>query len=201
MAVRRYPGRPNPFAEQKAPRSKGGLGMGIGAVVFLIVLFGILLVVLYLIPPLMEDAVFPDIGIPYPTLFMIILGVIILVSIILMFRPGMYAGNRIGYRDRDPTTCQRVIKDGYDGPEVIISGPRESTFAEVCRANWLFKNVAQNSSWFIRDSQGNDVGNASLESVDDIFILAPEYRTEVQKEEPDKSEEISSIHDGVTYYD
>lgn len=199
MVVRRYPGSPNPFVEQKSKNTS--TGFGIGAVVFVIVLLGICLVVLYVIPPLMEDVVLPDIGIPYPTLFMIILGVTILVSIILMFRSGMYVGNRIGYRDRDPTTCQRVIKDGYDGPEVIISGPRESTFAEACRANWLFKNVEQNSSWFIRDSQGNDVGNVSLESVEGIFILVPEYRTEIQKEEPDKSDEISSINDGVTYYD
>ncbi|TFH10221.1 MAG: hypothetical protein E4H14_02890, partial [Candidatus Thorarchaeota archaeon] len=116
MAIRRYPGSPNPFVEQKS--KIGSKSMGIGAIVFVMVLFGILLAVLYLIPPLMETVVFPDIGIPYSTLFLIFLGCFVLVLGILMFRKGMYVANSTGYKERDPSIVQRVVKDGFDGAEV-----------------------------------------------------------------------------------
>jgi hypothetical protein len=110
-------------------------------------------------------------------------------------------GGSSRYKPQDPSTCMRVIKGGPDGQEFIISGPREVTFAQACKANWPFKSVPQKSGWFIRDAQDNDVTNASLETVDGIFILVPEYGKEVQKEETDESDEYSSIHDSVTYYD
>ena len=108
---------------------------------------------------------------------------------------------RFSFKDQDPSICKRVIKDGYDGVEIIISGPRNATFGEVCRDEWPFESVRRNSSWFIKDAKGNDVTNRSLESVDGILTLVPEYGSEHQKEERDVSDEYPSIHDSVTYYD
>ncbi|MHA1136320.1 MAG: hypothetical protein ACTSSE_07530 [Candidatus Thorarchaeota archaeon] len=56
--------------------------------------------------------------------------------------------------------------------EFIISSKIEETSADVCRANWHFERVNRKSNWFHRTS----------------------------KEEPDKSDEYSSIHDSVEYY-
>ncbi|TFG28913.1 hypothetical protein EU528_10485 [Candidatus Thorarchaeota archaeon] len=201
MGILRYPGRPIPFVEQKSPRQREGKGLGIGAVIFVITLFGILLAILYLVPPLMDDVEFQDIGIPYPTLFLIILGGLIVVSTILMLKPRMYVSSRIGYKERDPAICQRVIRDGIDGPELIISGPRESTFSQVCRDNWAFANVPQKTAWFIRDEKGNDVTNMPLGTADGVFTLIPEYASETSKQETSEADEYSSIHDSVTYYD
>ena len=78
------------------------------------------------------------------------------------------------YKAQDPSTCMRVIRDGQDGQEFIITGGREDTFTQVCRANWYFKSVKRKSKWFIKDERGNDVSDKSLQSVDGICILIPE---------------------------
>jgi hypothetical protein len=111
------------------------------------------------------------------------------------------AGGSSRYKAQDPDTCMKVIKDGPDGQEFIISGDREDTFAQACKANWYFERVNRKSAWYIKDERGNDVSDMPLGSVDGIFILVPEYGKGVQKKEPDESDEYSSIHDSVTYYD
>ena len=78
------------------------------------------------------------------------------------------------YKAQDPSTCMRVIRDGYDGQEFIITGDREDTFAQVCGANWYFKSVNRKSRWYIKDERGNDVSDKPIHSVDGIFILIPE---------------------------
>lgn len=83
-------------------------------------------------------------------------------------------GGSSRYKAQDPSTCTRVIKDGHDGQEFIITGGREDTFAQVCRANWYFKSVKRKSKWFIKDEHGNDVNDKPLQSVDGICILIPE---------------------------
>jgi hypothetical protein len=201
MSIRDYPGRPIPHLKKARKPAKMSGGMGIGALIFLIVLIGTFIAASYIIPPLLNDMVFPDIGIPYPTLFLIIIGIVILVSISLMVSSGMFAGERVGFRERDPSLCTRVIRDGIDGKEVLISGSREITFGQACRSDWLFQNTDQKSKWFIKDDHGNDVTDQSLESVDGVFILISDYSSGIQKEESDESEEYSSIHDSVTYYD
>jgi len=202
MTIRIYPGRTEPFVSQKAPRSKGGRGMGIGAVVFLIALLGILLVAAYLISPLMEDLVFPDIGIPYSTLFLIILGCIIVASIIGIAKSGLFHDRfAASYKEQDPSIYMRVIREGYDGAEFIITGDKEDTFAQACSANWQFVRINQKSKWFVKDEKGNDVTDRSLESVDGVFFIIPEYGSEILKEESDESDEYTSIHDSVEYYD
>jgi len=201
VAIRKYPSRTEPFVSQKSPHGRRGPGFGIGAVVFVLLLLGLSLLLVYVIPPLMDEMVFPDIGIPYSTLFFIILGFTVLVTIALMVRIGMYTDNRIMYRDRDPSICKRLIKDGPDGIEVIVSGGKRDTFAQACRDDWQFNSVSQKSKWFIKDEKGNDVSDRSLESSDGVFILIPEYGSEPSKAEPDESERYSSLHDSVEYYD
>jgi len=177
--------------------------MGIGAIIFIIVILGVLYLGIAVIPPLIEDMVLPDIGIPYSTLFFIVLGVIILAIIVVAVRGGggLSVGNRSVYKDRDASMRSRVIRDGPDGAEFIISDAKEETFGQACRKNWQFTSVNQNSKWFIKDEKGNDVTEKSLETIDGIFILIPEYGSQITKEEPDESDDISSIHDSVTYYD
>ena len=83
-------------------------------------------------------------------------------------------GGSSRYKPQDPSSCMRVIKDGPNGQEFIISGDREETFAEVCRANWYFESVKRKTKWFIKDERGNDVSDKPLGSVDGIFTLIPE---------------------------
>jgi hypothetical protein len=109
--------------------------------------------------------------------------------------------SRSRFKDRDPTRCTRVVQDGYDGPELIISGSCDDTFAQACRANWLFKSVNRKSKWFIKDERGNDVTDMPLRSVDGIFILCLEHGLKMKNLGSDESDEIHSIHDSVTYYD
>jgi hypothetical protein len=105
------------------------------------------------------------------------------------------------FKDLDPARCARVIQDGYDGPELIISGSCDDTFAQACRANWLFKSVNRKSKWFIKDERGNDVTEKPLRSVDGIFILYSEPGLKMKNLDSDESDENYSIHDSVTYYD
>lgn len=96
---------------------------------------------------------------------------------------------------------KRVIKDGYDGKEFIVAGDDNTTFGEACKNHWQFESVSRNSGWFIKDERGNDVTGMSLLAYDGISILIPEYGSEVKEKNADKSDEHSSIHDSVTYYD
>ena len=166
-----------------------------------LIILGVFYLALVVIPPLMEGMVLPDIGIPYSTLFFIVLGMIILAIIVVAVRGGLPVGSRSAYKDRDPSMRSRVIRDGPDGEEFIISDAKEETFGQACRKNWQFTSVNLKSKWFIKDAKGNDVTDRSLETIDGIFILIPEYGSEITKEEPDESDDISSIHDSVTYYD
>ena len=93
---------------------------------------------------------------------------------------------------------KRVIKDGIDGMEFIVSGDKETTFGQACKNHWQFESAKRDSGWFVKDTRGNDVTDMSLMSFDGICILVPEYGSEKKK---DSDESISSIHDSVTYYD
>ena len=96
---------------------------------------------------------------------------------------------------------KRVIKDGFDGAEFIVSGGSETTFGQACKDHWQFDSVSRNSGWFIKDERGNDVTDMFLTSFDGICILIPEYGSGKQKKENNKASEYTSIHDSVEYYD
>ena len=203
MSIRKLPGSPIPHIT-KARNTRGS--MGSKGAICLIVLGILLYVALDFILDLTDDFVFPDIGIPYPMLFIIIIGCVIVVIVVFTLKDtlkgGIVYGSRIGTRVtrvRDPSVCKRVIKDGFGGAEYIVSGDKETTFGQACKDHWQFESVSMNSSWYIKDSRGNDVTDLSLTSFDGICILVPEYGSEKKKKDSDES--ISSIHDSVTYYD
>jgi len=75
------------------------------------------------------------------------------------------------------------------------------TFAQACRLSWPFQSIDKKSSWFIQDERGNDVSERTLESSEGIFTLVPSYGSDIPKDETGKTDEYSSIHDGVEYYD
>ena len=104
-------------------------------------------------------------------------------------------------KDSESSIYKRVVKDGYDGREFIVSGDSETTFGQACKNQWQFESVGRNSGWYIKDKRGNDVTNMSLISFDGICILIPEYGSEKKTEDRDKVSVSSSIHDSVEYYD
>ena len=105
------------------------------------------------------------------------------------------------YKESESSIFKRVIKDGPDGNEFIVSGDTETTFGQACKDCWQFESVSRNSSWYIKDERGNDVTDMPLTSSDGICILIKEYGSGKQKKEHDKASESSSIHDSVEYYD
>jgi hypothetical protein len=183
-------------------KKRGPTNMGLGGLVFLIVIFGIMAAVAWILPLLLEDIVLPY-GISMADIFLMVMGVVMLLLIYAIVKGGLLSKDRfnVRYKERDPSVCSRVIRDGYDGAEFIITGDGEDTFGKACEANWQFQRVSSKSRWYIKDAKGNDVTDTSLATVDGIFILIPEYGSEISKAEPDESDEYSSIHDSVTYYD
>ena len=109
--------------------------------------------------------------------------------------------SRRHYKDSDSSIYKRVIKDGFDGKEFIVSGDSETTFGQACKNQWQFESVGRNSGWYIKDARGNDVTNMSLISFDGICVLIPEYGSEKQTEERDKASKYWSIQASVEYYD
>jgi len=150
----------------------------------------------------MDSLTFPDLGIPIPILFLGTLGLVIALSAYALVKGGLvYDRQFVRFEERDASICKRVIKDGPDGDELVISGERNVTFAQACRMNWFFQSIDKKSRWFIQDERGNDVSDRTLESIDGVFTLNSAYGSEIQKDESGKQEEYSSIHDSVEYYD
>jgi len=107
------------------------------------------------------------------------------------------------YRDPDPTICQRVVKDGIDGAEYLISGTQEETFGHACKEHWQFVKTDKHSSWIIKDERGNDITNSALESYDSIAIIVGTFGSDyfTGESESDLPSEYTSIEDGTEYYD
>ena len=201
----KLPGSPIPHIT-KARNTRGSTGFK-GAIC-LIVLGILLYVALDYFINFMDDFVLPDIGIPYPILFIIFIGCVILVIAVSTLKGtlkgGIVHGSIIGTRvtrDRDPSVCKRVIKDGYDGIEFIVSGDKETTFGQACKNHWQFVSVKRDSGWFVKDERGNDVKEMSLISYDGICMLIPEYGSVKLKDKRDEASKYSSIQDSVEYYD
>ncbi|TFH10222.1 MAG: hypothetical protein E4H14_02895 [Candidatus Thorarchaeota archaeon] len=97
------------------------------------------------------------------------------------------------YNESDHSIFMRVIKDGYDGKEFIVSGDSETTFGQACKNQWQFESVSRNSSWYIKDERGNDVTDMFLISSDGICILISEYGSEKKTKDRDKASRYSSI--------
>lgn len=179
-----------------------GPSMCWGLAVFLILIVGGYIIAMNVLAPLVDSMPFPDLGISFPILFLFFMGIVIALAAFALVKGGRaYDKQFETFEERDPSICKRIIKDGPDGVELVISGDRNMTFAQACRLNWPFQSIAKKSSWFIQDERGNDVTESTLESTEGIFTLVPSYGSDIQKDETEKTDEYSSIHDGVEYYD
>ncbi|MHA2027049.1 MAG: hypothetical protein ACW98U_14205 [Candidatus Thorarchaeota archaeon] len=102
------------------------------------------------------------------------------------------------YEPADPSLYTRAVRDGRDGAEYLISGAKTTLFRKACLDNWQFVKVDKKSNWTIVDERGNDVSNEPMSRFDGVFTLIGSY---TQDEPSDESDEYSSIHDSVEYYD
>ena len=171
----------------------------------LVILFGFLLyVALGYILSLTDDFVLPDIGIPYPILFIILIMILtvssILVIVVSLIKDGIVKGSNRS-RVRDPSIIKRVIKDGFGGDGYIVSGDEEDTFGQACKNHWQFVSVKRDSGWFVKDERGNDVTEMTLISYDGVCMLIPEYGSVKPEDKRDEATKYSSIQDSVEYYD
>lgn len=137
-------------------------------------------------------------------LFFFVLILILVLGLYMCFTDSMKSNKKLKrYRERDPTICERVIKDGSDGPEYLISGPQEETFGQACKEQWQFLKTDKHSSWIIKDERGNDITNSPLGSYDSIAIIVGTYGSEyfTGEAESDLPSEYTSIEDGTEYFD
>jgi len=146
-----------------------------------------------------------DLGIVPMTflVFFIVIGVVLL-GLFDVFRKSMMRYKVLNrYEEPDPLICKRVVKEGYNGKEYIITGTPEETFGSVCRTQWQFEKISQRSSWIIVDERGNDITNSILLSYDSIAVLVDTYDREyLQPDAPSSlASEFTSIDQGTEYLD
>jgi hypothetical protein len=134
--------------------------------------------------------------------FVIIL--IVVLGLYYAFKDSMAGNKRLKkYQERDPTICERVVKDGPDGAEYLISGFEKVTFRNACREHWQFVKTRKSSSWIVKDERGNDITDSSLESFDGIAMIVGTYGAEYYtgESESDLPSDYTSIEDSTEYYD
>jgi hypothetical protein len=79
-----------------------------------------------------------------------------------------------GYKEQDPSIRRRVVRDGFEGEEIIVCGSEETTFAQACKDHWYFEATSMDSQWHIEDDYGNDITDKSLVHFEGISILIPD---------------------------
>ncbi|MHA2425518.1 MAG: hypothetical protein ACXAEF_12075, partial [Candidatus Thorarchaeota archaeon] len=99
-----------------------------------------------------------------------------------------------------------VVADPLSDEEHIISGKPEWTYRETCVREWPFKSISKSGDWIIKDEKGNDISNTPLDRYNGIasieYTISERTSTDEYKEKSDdRSDEYSSIDQGVTYYD
>ncbi|MHA2374228.1 MAG: hypothetical protein ACXAEB_14555 [Candidatus Thorarchaeota archaeon] len=111
-------------------------------------------------------------------------------------------------RPRDSSMIQRVIVNRENEREYIVEGLPYTTFRDACIENWPFKGIGQRSKWIINDERGNDITSEPLESYNGIAFIVGTIMSfqEIQmreqvKELQDRSDEYSSMDEGVEFYD
>ena len=107
---------------------------------------------------------------------------------------------------KDPSHISRVVSDPNSNEEYIISGEPNLTFRAACLTDWSFKHIPRSGNWIIKDERGNDISNTRLVDYDSVAIM--DYRKpeepsieEYRKKLDDRSDEYTSIDQGVTFYD
>ena len=102
------------------------------------------------------------------------------------------------YSEPNPRSFRRVVRDGIEGVEKLVTGSEKTTFREACLDNWQFKSVVRKSDWMVRDERGNDVTDQPLSRFDGVLYIEGDYPI---MESSNESDEYTSIHDSVEYYD
>lgn len=123
--------------------------------------------------------------------------------------PAKSKGSYAPQKNRNPSYIARVIAYRNGNEEYIVSGEPSSTFREVCLIDWPFSSISKSSQWDVVDERGNDISNSTLESYHGIaeirvrgIVMTRGYHVGTPNEsQEDKSEEYTSIHQGVTFYD
>jgi len=136
-------------------------------------------------------------------IFLVIIGIVLLGLYYAFVESMARSKAQKKYSDPDPTQCRRVVKDGIDGADYLISGPLKESFGQACRNNWQFEKTDKHSSWIVKDERGNDITNSPLESYDSIAMIVGTFGSEyfTGESESDIPSEYTSIEDGTEYYD
>lgn len=172
-------------------------GIGVFLAGCFIIIFYFILAINGILPP---HALLPNV---FPSFVIFVLFCTTLVTVwVLQFGVFSQAFSRSRYLNRysdpNPSLFSRVVRDGIDGVEKLVTGSEVTTFREACLDNWQFKSVIQKSNWMVRDDRGNDVTDLPLSRFDGILVIEGEYPT---METSNESDEFTSILDSVEYYD
>ncbi len=174
---------------------KKGIGVFLGGC-FVIILYYILGINGILPPYALLPNVFPG--------FVIFILFCTTIVTVLVIQFGIFsrAISRLKYLNKyskpNPRLYRRAVRDGIEGVEKLVTGFETTTFREACIDNWQFKSVDKKSNWMVRDDRNNDVTDKPLSCFDGILIIEGEYPT---METSSESDEFTSIHDSVEYYD
>jgi len=123
--------------------------------------------------------------------------------------PAKSRGSYAPQKKRNPSHIARVLVYRNGNEEHIVNGEPSSTFREVCLIDWPFSSISKSSQWDVVDERGNNISNSTLESyygiaeirVRGIVTTRGYHVGEPNGFHDDKSEEYTSIDQGVTYYD
>jgi hypothetical protein len=107
---------------------------------------------------------------------------------------------------KDPNHISRVVGDTNTKEEYIIFGAPDWSYRTALLSDWPFNNVSKSGDWIVKDERGNDISNTPLERYDSIASIEyhiPEKSSieEYREKSDDRSDEYTSIDQGVTYYD
>jgi hypothetical protein len=75
-------------------------------------------------------------------------------------------------------TITRTVKLDGEQKDYFIEGEGETPLKDVLLSNWPFHDLDSDSSWIIRDSQGNDITNNPLSSLSGTAIVVIKEDTE-----------------------
>ncbi len=172
-------------------------GIGVFLAGCFIIIFYFILAINGILPP---HALSPNV---FPSFVIFVLFCTTLVTVwVLQFGVFSQAFSRSRYLNRysdpNPSLFSRVVRDGIEGVEKLVTGSEKTTFREACLDNWQFKSVVRKSDWMVRDERGNDVTDQPLSRFDGVLYIEGDYPI---MESSNESDEYTSIHDSVEYYD
>ena len=172
-------------------------GIGVFLVGCLVIILYFILAISGILPPY---ALHPNV---FPSFVLFVLFCTTLVTVMVLqfgvFSRAMSRSRYLNkYSEPNPRLFRRVVRDGIDGVEKLVTGSETTTFREARLNNWQFKSVIKKSNWMVRDERGNAVTDQPLSRFDGILVIEVEYPN---MESSNEFDEFASIHDSVEYYD